>query len=193
MKLKKFHKRMTNCILYMILFLGLFAITSCVVIFPSTRYENLTEDQKNRVVVCHSPIDSLTNDGNVYLVTIHQLQEFLESQDKVLIYEYASFCQSENSVDPSIVERACTKAGVRFCLVSVSYEGIFSTSVQNTPILAIEPTILGRKINKDCSKVFFDTLTGTTWKTRGYGRYYYYIHGDFKGCFDTYSDALTGK
>ena len=73
MKLKKFHKRMTNCILHMILFLGLFAITSCVVIFPSTRYENLTEDQKNRVVVCHSPIDSLTNDGNVYLVTIHQL------------------------------------------------------------------------------------------------------------------------
>ena len=51
---------------------------------------------------------------------------------------------------------------------------------------------VGKKIGKDCSKVFFDKLTGTTWKTRGYGRYYYYVNGEYKGCYDDYSDALTG-
>ena len=120
------------------------------------------------------------------------MQKFLNSKNRVLIYEYASYCQSEYCVNPAVIENECTKAGVQFCIVSVSYEDVFNISVQNTPILAIEPTILGKKIGKDCSKVFFDKLTGTTWKTRGYGRYYSYIKGKFKGCYDDYSDALTG-
>ena len=170
---------------------GILSLTSCVITFPGTRYKHLSEDQKKRVIACNTPIDSLTNDGNVYLVTINQMQKFLESQYKVLIYEYASFCQSDYCVNPAVVENECTRAGIQFCIVSVSYEDVFNISVQNTPILAIEPTSLGKKIGKDCGKVFFDKLTGTTWKTRGYGRYYYYIDGEFKGCYDNYSDALT--
>ena len=58
---------MTNCILHMILFLGLFAINSCVVLFPETRYENLTKDQNNSVVVCHFPVNSFTNLINILM------------------------------------------------------------------------------------------------------------------------------
>jgi hypothetical protein len=176
-----------------LIIMGILSLTSCVVTFPGTRYKHLTEDQKKRVVVCNAPIDSLTNDGNVYLVTIEQMQKFLKSKDRVLIYEYASFCQSDYCLNPAAIENECTKAGVQCCIVSVSYEDVFNISVRNTPILAIEPTTLGKKIGKDCSKVFFDKLTGTTWKTRGYGRYYYYIKGEFKGCYDNYADALTGN
>ena len=169
------------------------SLTSCVITFPGTRYKHLTEDQKKKVVVCNSPIDSLANDGKVYLVTIEQMQEFLKSKSRVLIYEYASFCLSDHCVNPAVIEKECIRAGVQFCMVSVSYEDVFNIPVRNTPILAIEPTTLGKKIGKDCSKVFFDKLTGTTCKTRGYGRYYYYLNGEFKGCYDDYSDALTGK
>ena len=174
-----------------LIIMGLLSLTSCIITFPGTRYKHLTEDQKKKVVVCNAPIDSLTNDGNVYMVTIDQIQKFLKTNNRVLIYEYASFCQSDNCLNPAVVENECIKEGIRFCIVSVSYEDIFNISVQNTPILAIEPTALGKKIGKDCSKVFFDKLTGTTWKTRGYGRYYYYVNGEFKGCYDNYSDALT--
>ena len=177
----------------LLIIMGIVSLTSCVITFPGTRYKHLTEDQKKRVVLCKAPIDSLTNDGKVYLVTIEQMQKFLNSKNRVLIYEYASFCQSEHCVNPAVIENECAKVGVKFCIVSVSYEDIFNIPVLNTPILAIEPTILGKKIGKDCSKVFFDKLTGTTWKTRGYGRYYYYVNGEYKGCYDDYSDALTNK
>lgn len=51
----------------MILFLGLFAINSCVVLFPETRYKNLTNDQNNSVVVCHFPVNSFTNLINILM------------------------------------------------------------------------------------------------------------------------------
>ena len=129
-----------------LIIIGISTLTSCVITYPGRRYKHLTEDQKKRVVVCSAPIDSLTNDGKVYLVTIEQMQEFLKSKNRVLIYEYASFCQSDYCVNPAVIENECTKAGVRYCIVSVSYEDIFNISVQNTPILAIEPTILGKEI-----------------------------------------------
>jgi hypothetical protein len=113
------------------------------------------------------------------LVPLHQVRvfgppyggnlHFLRTSAKTIIPHRSA---GAPTVPESRTEEAII-SGVRFCLVSVSY--------------------LGRKINKDCSKVFFDRLTGTTWKTRGYGRYYYFIKGEFKGCFDKYVDALTGN
>jgi len=176
----------------LIIIIGTLLFASCV-IFPGTRYKYLTEEEKQRVVLCNAPIGSLTNDGKVWLVSVEQMQEFLKASGKVLVYEYASFCESDCCVSPAAVESDCTKAGIRFCLVAVSYDGIFNIPVQTTPILAIEPTALGKKIGKDCSKAFFNKLTGTTWKTRGYGRYYLFAGGTFRGCYDNYQDALTSE
>ena len=109
-----------------LIIMGILSLTSCVITFPGTRYKHLTEDKKKRVVVCNAPIDSLVNDGKVYLVTIEQMQKFLKSQNRVLIYEYASFCQSDHCVNPAVIENECTKAGVQCCIVSVSYEDVFN-------------------------------------------------------------------
>ena len=173
-----------------VLITGTLLFASCVV-FPGTRYKYLTEEEKQRVVLADAPVSSLTKDGKVWLVTVEQIQEFLKASGKVLVYEYASFCESDCCISPVAVESDCTNAGIRFCLVAVSYDGIFNIPVRTTPILAIEPTTLGKKIWKDCSKAFFDRLTGTTWKTRGYGRYYLFAGGTFRGCYDNHQDALA--
>ena len=177
---------MTRLQLLVAIMVSLF-FASCI----GTGNKYLTEGEKQRVVLCNEPIGSLTNDGKVWLVSIEQMQEFLKASGKVLVYEYASFCKSDHCLSPTVVEDDCTKAGIRFCLVAESYEGIFNIPVRTTPILAIEPTALGKKIGRDCSKAFFDRLTGTTWKTRGYGRYYLFAEGTFRGCYNDYQDALN--
>ena len=92
-----------------LIIMGILSLTSCVITFPGTRYKHLTEDQKKRVVVCNAPVDSLANDGKVYLVTIEQMQKFLKAQNRVLIYEYASFCQSDHCVNPAVIENTIYK------------------------------------------------------------------------------------
>ena len=56
-------------------------------------------------------------------------------------------------------------------------------------------TVIGERvfINMGCKFQDQGGITIDEGALIGYGRYYYYINGEFKGCYDNYSDALTGN
>ena len=172
---------------------GVLTTMSCST-WNSSGYENLSTLERSRVVECQDGIGNLHNDGQVYLVTTEQLQEYLDTVGRVVIYEYLFYCKSEHCVNPLAVEQDCKNQGTRLLLMMDNYEGIIGLPPLKSPILAANPAPFGKKISQACTPQFFNQLTSTTYKTRGYGRYYLFDNGKFKGCFSDYKDALsTGK
>lgn len=169
--------------------LAALSLASCITI-NSSGYTSLSADQKARVVPCQDALEKLPNDGHIYLVTVEQLQQFLNNNDSVLIYEYLASCTSGHCVNPVMVEQDCNNHGVLFCIITESYDGIFALPKMEMPILAIDPKPFGKKITKECNKVFFNALTNSTWETRGYGRYYLFEKGKYVGCYNNYSEVI---
>ena len=175
-----------QCTIYV---LAVFSLFSCITI-NSSGFSALLPEYKEKVVPCQDAIEKLPNDGHIYLVTQEQLQQFLDKTDKVLVYEYLSYCTSTHCVNPIILEQACKKRGVLFCVIAECYDGVFSLPQMDLPIMAINPEPFRKKITKSCSREFFNKLTNSTWDTRGYGRYYLFEKGKYKGCFNDYTEAL---
>ena len=169
---------------------GVWAIMACST-WNSSGYEALSTLERNKVVECQDGIGNLHNDGHVYLITTGQLQEYLDTAGRVVIYEYLFYCKSEHCVNPLTVEQDCKNQGARFLLMIENYEGIIGLPPLKSPILAVNPAPFGKKISQTCTPQFFNRLTSTTYKTRGYGRYYLFDNGKFKGCFNNYKDALS--
>ncbi len=184
-------KRAKKVALFAMTMFTALSLNSCRIIIDNTGFLYLQEEEKKKVVPCRDAIENLPNDGRIYLVTKEQLQQYLDSRDKVLIYEYRFFCRSEHCVNPAIVEKACKERNIDFCLMAVSYGSIlFNLPEMRMPILSINPEPYGKSIYKECSEKFFNELTNTTFKTRGYGCYFLFEKGEYKGCFDEFMDAL---
>ncbi len=172
---------MTFCVL---------VIMSCST-WNSSGYEMLPTLERNKIVECQDGIGNLYNDGQVYLVTTEQLQEYLDTAGRVVIYEYLFYCKSEHCINPLAVEQDCKSQGARLLLMMENYKGIIGLPALDSPVLAANPAPFGKTIAKTCTPQFFNQLTSTTYKTRGYGRYYLFDNGKFKGCFNDYKDALS--
>lgn len=144
-------------------------LSACgLVLINDIGYRSLTAEQRKRVVKCEVPIDSLRSDGLIYLIRSEQLQDYLNRQQKVLIYEYRSFCSSENCVSVQYAEKLCEEMGVNPCIVNASYYHLSMLDGVQTPILA--PDFNHYKTSNDIklTRRFFDELTHTTRKERGY-------------------------
>ena len=172
--------------------MGAMAVASCIPFnINGSGYQALTPEEKRKVVVCQDDIGNLRNDGRVYQITIEQLQKYLDSAGSVLVYEYLFYCKSEYCVNPATVEQDCRKKGIKFLLITENYGGISNMPPLETPVLAVNPVPYNKKMNKACTSIFFNQLPATTYKTRGYGRYYIFENGRYTGCFNDYQVALA--
>lgn len=155
-------------------------LSSCIII-NDDGYRFLSDEEKTHVKVLDKSINDLANDGNIYRIDISQMQDFLNSHEKVIVYEYLSYCKSDHCLSPAAIEDMCIKAGITPCLVLQSYSGAFMLPKMKTPVLVVDKENYKKK---EYCKQFFDDLTNTTYKTRGYGRYYYFRNGQYIKCID---------
>lgn len=156
-------------------------LTSCAIYINDDGYRFLSDEEKAHIMVLDKSINDITNDGNIYRINISQMQDFLNSHEKVLVYEYLLYCKSDHCVLPSAIEDKCITAGITPCFVLQSYYGAFTIPQMKSPLLIVNKENYDKK--KYCEQ-FFNELTNTTYKTRGYGRYYYFKNGEYKKCID---------
>lgn len=164
---------------FLLIVISLF--TSCAIYINDDGYRFLNNDEKTHVKNLDKSINDLANDGNIYKINISQMQDFLDSHEKVIVYEYLLYCKSDHCILPTAVEDKCSKAGITPCFVLESYTGAFSIPKMESPLLIVDADNYNKK--KYC-KQFFNELTNTTYKTRGYGRFYYFKKGKFIKCID---------
>lgn len=158
-----------------------YILASCGIYINDDGYRFLSDKEKSHVKTLSRSINEIENDGNVYKINISQMQDFLNSHDKVIIYEYLSYCSSDHCILPSAIEEKCTDYGITTCIVLESYANAFAIPKMQSPLLIVDKSNYQKK--RYCTQ-FFNELTGTTFKTRGYGRYYYFKNGKYVKCID---------
>lgn len=169
-------------------------LSSCgLILINDIGYRSLTSEQRSRVVKCDVPIDSLKNDGLIYLVSSEQMQDYLNRQSKVLVYEYRSYCSSEQCVSVPYAEQLCKDMGVKLCIINVSYYHLQLLDGIQTPILAPDFNHYKTMNDGKLPERFFEELTHKTRKERGYNIFYVFKKGRYMGTFDTIHEALGLK
>lgn len=114
-----------NRIIHSVLFLiaGV-VLTSCIEVNGSG-YSDLSESEKLHVKKCEVPFDSITNDGNLYKVSVKQVSDYIKKHQRVLVYEYLPFCSGANGISPIEIKRYCEKQHINLVVISSVYDGIF--------------------------------------------------------------------
>lgn len=172
--------------------LGLFMFTSCLSIKGlDTGYGTLTEAQKGRVLKYDGNIETLRYDGKVYKITANQMKQYVSLQDCVLVYDYKPHCSEKYCVNPSAVEKYCQQHNCKFCLVACDLDGIFDTSLFESPLLFMDNEAYGTHLQSKYESRFLEDLTGKTYKERGYGRFLLFRHGLYVGTYDSYTDVFN--
>lgn len=153
-------------------------------------YRRLSAEDKARVKLCVTPIDSLTYDNNIYQVDVARMRDYLSRRDDVIIYDYASFCHSSYCINPRAAEQLCTRNGYGFCLIISTYDYLERIPKMDVPVLAIDQRPYKTdKTPKYCDG-FYNALTGVTDKVRGYGRFLHFNRGKFVKAYDDLNDAF---
>lgn len=180
----------SNGVLLSVVMLTTMTFTSCVIAINDAGYRFLPSEQKQRVVKCDRPIDSLRYDGKVYQVDAAMVRKYVESRGDVIVYDYLPFCSSEYCINPKAAEQICREHGYTLCLVLGSYNNMSIVPELGVPVLAIDTEAYGTNNYKRLGRKFGDELTGTEYKTRGYGSFHRFSHGRYVKTYDDINDAF---
>lgn len=164
--------------------------TSCVVVINDAGYSFLPAEEKQRVVKCDRPIDSLRYDGKIYQVDASMVWEYVEGKGNVIVYNYLPFCSGEYCINPKAAEQICSEHGFGFCLVASSYDKLSLVPELGVPVLAIDTDTYGTNNYKRLGRKFYDELTGTTYKARGYGSFHRFDNGHYVKTYNDINDAF---
>jgi len=163
--------------------------TSCgMIVINGSGYESLTKEEKSRIKLCSSTIDSLRTDGNAYEITGSQLKSHLKGFSKSIVYEWAPYCSNESCVSPAYAERICQERGYKFCLVAVTYDRLENAKGIKSPLLVISRTAYGTDNMKTYCDKFFMELTGKPHKELK-ARFHVFENGKYTHSLNEITDA----
>ena len=162
-------------------------LASCIEINGSG-YSDLTESEKQHVKKCTSSLGTLQNDGNLYQITAEQVQEYIQKEHNVLVYEYLPFCSGESGRAPMEVKDYCDKKELKCLVVSSVYDGIFPIPETNTfPMLVIDHQVLGTDNYQEYGDKFYLQLIGIDGQLRE-GIYHLFSEGKYVRSIDSLTD-----
>ena len=166
------------------------AFTSCGLIeINGVDYSSLTREEKQHVLKCDKPIDSLRCDGYVYQINVEQMKKYLQNHEDVIVYQYSSFCASDDCISPYAAEKISNIFGFDFCIVADSYDYLFLTDDIKAPMLIPDHELYKtQKIGK-LNRRFYDELTGVTKEERGYNRFFYFRRGEYVCSYGSLKEA----
>ena len=166
------------------------ALISCGLIeINGVDYSSLTRKEKQHVLKCDKPIDSLRCDGYVYQINVEQMKKYLQNHEDVIVYQYSSFCASDDCISPYAAEKISNIFGFDFCIVADSYDYLFLTDDIKAPMLIPDHELYKtQKIGK-LNRRFYDELTGVTKEERGYNRFFYFRRGEYVCSYGSLKEA----
>lgn len=170
------------------LILSLCIFSSCKVVGYSDGFNHLSSKEKNNIQVPYSSIDSLKNNGKIYKINVGQLKQALNNKKDAIVYEFITFCTQEYCQNPSVLEKNLKKANCDLYVIATLYDNVFNFNVLNKPIFTIDNSLYNTRVRSKYEKVFFNELTGTTQKQRGWGSYHYFHKGKYITTFNDISD-----
>lgn len=162
-------------------------LESCISVNTSG-YRQLSEEARNRVLKCDMPIDSLRHDGFAYQVKVGQIADFISNHTNVIVYEYIPYCSSKYKLSLKDFEAKCLQLGYKPCAIYTEYYQLFNNESVDCPVLVIDQQVFGTDNVLKYSKAFFDQLTNTKMKDRGYGCFYVFVNGNFKKAYIDFND-----
>lgn len=168
-------------------------VSSCVISNYDSGYRWLSPAEKAKIRICNKAIDSLTNDGNVYLVNASQVEKYLSDKRYVVLYECRPYCRSEECITGKVAEEECHEHGLGFCLVATSFPGIFSkTAGMKAPVLMTDTN--GQKSDKHDNYInrFFVPLIGEIYNSKDfYQCFHLFYNGKYVKTYPTIKEAVA--
>ena len=152
----------------------LFGLTSCQIAGLTSGYSHLSDVQKKRVITLEENIDDIHDFSKVYTVSVNQVKQYIESHEKVLLYDYTPFCHSTYCVSPVALVSQCKDKGINVLVISNIYDDIFKQKHTTFPMLMIDTKLFPTKWRAKYVKQFYFPLTGHTDKELNYASYHYY-------------------
>ena len=168
--------------------LFLLGLTSCQIGGLTSGYSHLSATQKERVVTLEDDIDAIHDFSKVYTVSINQVKQYIESHDRVLLYDYTPFCRSTYCVSPSALVSQCKDNGINVLVISNIYDDIFKQQHTTFPMLMIDTKRFPTKWRAKYHDLFYLPLTGHTDKELNYASFHYFEKGKYIKSFKSPND-----
>lgn len=162
------------------------ALTGCYI--NTTGYETLSKEERQHILECRQSIGQLADDGNTYQINAQQLEDYLKQIDHAVVYNYIGFCRSEHCVAPRLAMEACRKKGCRLVVVANVYDRLSTTRGLAAPSLVINHRFYKTNNYQVLSRRFYDELTNTTEKERGYNPYLLFERGRYVKSYESIYD-----
>lgn len=165
-------------------------LTGCISISGfNSGYRKLSDENKQKIKYLENrDIDSLKNDGNVYLVNAGQLLDFIKRKERVLLYSWSPHCGADCCVTLDFIEKFCKDEGTELLVVMdyYNFEYIPDPAIFSKPVFFIDTKYYGTNLCFKYMPRFYKELTGISEKECNYGRHYYFVNGKFEGMYDYY-------
>ncbi len=177
-------------VLFGILFLIL--NTSCSIIDMkgfSSGYKNLSEGERSAVIdKTGQPLSTLSNDGNVYLVTASDLLHEMKRHKKTLLYIWSPECKSPGDNLLLKMESYCRSNDITLVIIQeyFSFKSIPDQNQLSAPIYGINTQYYK---SDQCSRYtnrFILELTGKEEKEISYSRYFLFEEDKLRQTGNTY-------
>lgn len=91
----------------LLLALAVFVLASCQISGLTSGYSHLSKKEQQRVVHYKGKIADIHDLSNVYAVTAEQVEEYLATKEKVVVYDYTPYCTAPNCVTPATLANIC--------------------------------------------------------------------------------------
>lgn len=165
-----------------------FCLTGCISFAGfNSGYRKLSDENKQKIKYLENrDIDSLKNDGNVYLVNAGQLQEYMKRKDRVLLYSWCPHCGADCCVTLDFIEKFCRDEEMKLLVVMdyYSFEYMPDPAIFSGPVFFIDTKYYGTNLCFKYMPRFYKELTGMSDKENNYGRHYYFVNGKFERMYD---------
>lgn len=162
---------------------------SCVE-FNGSGYSKLSNEEKEHVKSCDLPLDSIVNDGNLYMVDTKKVLECLQSKRRVILYEYLPFCSGNSGIHPQIVKNVCNKKHIDLIVISSTYDGILPILDNvNFPIYVIDKKQYKTDNYQVYSEQFYSTLTNCDSANRKSCSYHLFEKGEYINSYQEIEDV----
>ena len=157
----------------------LMGLTSCQISGLTSGYSHLSDAQKKRVITLEENIDDIHDLSKVYKVSLNQVKQYIETHDKVLLYNYTPFCHSTYCVSPAALVSQCKDKGINVLVISNIYDDIFKQKHTTFPMLMIDTKQFPTKWRAKYLDLFYSPLTGHTDKELNYAIFHYFEKGKY--------------
>jgi hypothetical protein len=165
--------------------------TSCVT-GMTANYKALSNEEREQLRTFPQNGEVLADGQYIYKVTPQQLQLYLSSKERTIVYEYKSTCTSENCISAEQAECICRDKGYGLCILSAYYPEAIDARKHVSPsvfVAVIDNRSYALKFPDIYEPKFIQELVGWE-KTETYGRFFRFAEGAFEGCYDSCLKAV---